>query len=174
MKQVLMNMEFEVEFQSGELERLELDKGDINFDIGGYAFVIDGKTVPFDFAATCYCKNLNNYDDVINIEYESGKSLFFNEYDVDDVYEDEYRELGLSMKDITAPFLASAKGIEEIYIWPHAVGYEDGVPCDPKIRILSIQFADEKGESFPVDKAVIDIFNESKPYSKGIGRFEGV
>ena len=129
---------------------------------GGFTFEIDGKAVPFDWDAG----STSEKDGIFH--YESGYGPFFNDFEISDCYDEEYKELGLKREAISAKFLASVTNINDFYINLVLKG-EDG-DCDAGdnsdpdaeffVEILSICFEDrETGDAFYVRKKVIRNYN---------------
>lgn len=129
---------------------------------GGFAFNIGGKSVPFDWDA-------GSTDDENGVfHYESGYGPFFNEFELSDCYDEDYKELGIKREDITAKFLASVSKIDEFYVnfvlegEDDDAGVGDNSDSDAEfiIELLSVGIEDRAtGKIFSVKKAVINEFN---------------
>jgi len=156
MKQVIMRMEIDILFK----EPVATD--DFSCDIGGYTFNIDGKSIPFDFAASS--GDFTQDGNVITIDFESGCGPFFNEYDIEECFEESYEELGLKSSDITAEFLSRVEGIEEIYLCPMVVddnedeGIRELETGEYDIVIKGICFLDENSKEYLIKQEVIDAY----------------
>lgn len=108
---------------------------------GGYRFTIGGKTIPFDWKACSWSFNGEN------VSVDTGYGPFFNDFRLDDCYDEELAKEGLSRKDLTADFLSGAEKIEEIFC-------EGG-----DVLLECIVFHDENANGFRVSNAVINTFN---------------
>lgn len=109
-----MKMEMYAEFtmnkiESGKVVPIHPHK-DTSVSVGGFEFVVDGKTVPFDFDASGCCENNGVYT------YESGYGPFFNDFEISKAFHEELRELGLNMRKMTAKFLSRVSEIREFYV----------------------------------------------------------
>ena len=107
-----------------------------HISVGGFCFNIDGQSVPFDFDASGAIIK----DGVV--KYESGYGAFFNDFEISDVYNSEYEDLGLDIDDISAEFLASADEIDEFYVHcedshGNVLNIDDG-----DIEIIYVEFYD--------------------------------
>lgn len=147
-----MVMEYQISFKSENFE-----EEFCGLDLGGYTFIINNMEIPFDFDAFGY--NIENRDGKAYVNYESGIGMAFNNYELDECFDDEYKLLGLTKKDITAKFLSSASEISEFYI-----GHEYRNNVNKKLENLKIeyiQFQDcETKEVFKVSEDVINDFNK--------------
>lgn len=119
---------------------------------GGYAFVIEDKTLCFDFDATS--ATIEETDDNLKIFFETGRGLLFDDYDVSEDYKEEYEEFGITKDQITAELLASVDRIDEL--WYEILNNDEE---EVEIWINSIVFVDENGKEFEVDQKVIAHFN---------------
>lgn len=153
-KQVIMNAEirFYFDFPYALADLLEQNK--INLDIGDFAFRINGKSIPFGFDADGYNVSEDNI-----VSYETGKGPFFNNCNIsDDIFDEDYAKLSMTREDINAPFLASADGIEEFYLYIEGEHGKE-VPFVPEL--LSICFSDENGTQYPVRQEVLTNYNDA-------------
>lgn len=130
--------------------------------VGGFWFVIDGKSVPFDFEASATA--IDEEDGVIT--YQSGFGPFFNAHYLDGVFDDEYEDLGITRASLTAKKLASVTRIEEFYMtaWDDkekecGIGDNSDSGSDLHIELLDMQFTDEIADVFEVGREVLDAFN---------------
>ena len=142
-----MIMRFGVSFDGNDFEK---EYGYIDF--GGYSFVVSSMNIPFDFEAFGY-SIVNEKDNRICIEYESGQGFLFNEYEIDECFDYVYKELGLNKKDITAKFLASTSEIDEITISHEEKEFKN-------LKIDFIEFKDMNENIFEVNQNVIDKYNK--------------
>lgn len=155
-----MKMSMYSKFQILNENLIPLTKEDADgVSIGGYCFVVNGKEIPFDWDAFS-----GNEENGI-FEFDTGYG-WFNDFELTDCYDAEYRELGLSREDITAEFLASAEKIIEFHINLIAtdddevdLGYNDDEQY--KINLLEIIFTDlETDKEYKVKQSVLDKFNK--------------
>ena len=146
-----MIMEYKISFDCDSFNK-ETD----SFDLGGYEFKVNGLNVPFDFEALSY--NVEVKENRLNLTYESGSGTFFNEYDLDECFDETYEELGLSRDVIDAKFLASATNIEEFYV--DFISSCNSIDLTEKnFKIEYINFTDyQTGEEFSVNKEVLNKF----------------
>lgn len=136
---------------------------DSYLSLGSFSFIIDGKTIPFDFDATSY----NESDGVFT--WESGKGMFFNEYELCRDFDAQYTELGIDRTYLTAKKLASVSAIEDFYVNFEAVDgkeYEGGFysnnvaeNVDMKVELINIVFCD-KNNNYTVAPEVLENFNK--------------
>ena len=77
---------------------------------GGFTFEVNGKAIPFDWDASATSEENGVFT------YESGYGSFFNDFDIPNYWDEEYKELGLTREDITAKLLASTNNIQEFFI----------------------------------------------------------
>lgn len=113
--------------------------------IGGYSFEIEDYMIPFDWDAF-YGSEENN-----TFHFETGRGIFFNDYEISDCYDEIYEEIGITKEEITAEFLASTTHIEEFFVYfddsdgmDHGLGwYIDNVDDSQyKINIIEMSFLD--------------------------------
>lgn len=129
----------------------EFKESENGLGFGGYCFQIpiNGKEidVPFDFPGF-----VANIQDDGTLLLEAGEDTPFSSGDnsqLEDCWDDEYKELGISRENLTAKVLSSVTKIKEF-----------AVDCDEKValKILSIEFF-EDGTVYPVDQEVIKNFS---------------
>lgn len=131
--------------------------------IGAYAFVVDGKSIPFDWDA---CSG--NFEDGV-FRFETGTGPFFNDYELSDCYDDDYKSLGLDRSKISAEYLASTTFIEEFHVnfdgqdgLEVSFGWHEdnaGSP-DLKLELISIGLEDlESGNEYFVKPEVLKNYN---------------
>lgn len=136
------------------------------FSLGGYTFKINGMEIPFDFPTYGY--HVTDYDECSNkkcIKFESGKGVMFNDFKLDNYYDDEYIDLQLDKNAITAKFLSKVDEILEMhigYVYIHNSKLKN-------IEYKNITFEDlTTGEVYEVSSNVIKQFNKKiNRYSKG-------
>lgn len=76
------------------------------------------------------------------------------EFELSDVHDAEYAEMGMDRKDITAKFLSEAEKINEILV----ECYDDEEEVSFTAELLSMSFSDGEHE-YPVSPAVIADYN---------------
>lgn len=144
--------------ESGTVKLLTKEQTPL-LSIGGFRFVINGQSVPFDWD-DCEGSEENGV-----FSFETGRGWDKN-FELSDCYDRDYEALGLTRDMVDAKFLASADKIEEMHM---NFLDEDGNECDFGsndaeedfvIQVLSIEFYDiQDGVSYPVAQSVIDTFN---------------
>lgn len=128
------------------------------FDLGGYTFKIKGMEIPFDFSAYGYDMCYDEDNSRIYIDFESGKGIMFNEFEIDEYYDDEYKNLQLDKNAITAEFLSKVDEILEMHI---DYNYMFEINELEDIRFEDITFEDlTTGEIYSVDSNVVKQFNK--------------
>ena len=129
---------------------------------GGFVFEIGGKAVPFDWDA----QSTSEENGVFH--YESGYGPFFNDFEIPDYRDEEYKELGLKREDITAKFLASVTNIQDFYIDftlkgaddSEGIGTNEDADAEFLIELLAISIEErETGKAYTVKKKVLQQFN---------------
>ena len=134
--------------------------------IGGYSFEIGDYLIPFDWDAF-YGNEENN-----TFYFETGRGLFFNDYEISDCYDETYEDIGITREEITAEFLASATHIDEFFVdFDDSNGMEQSIgwysyntdDSQYKINIIEMSFVDMETENeYPVSKQVIDMYNKGE------------
>ena len=128
------------------------------FDLGGYAFKIKGMEIPFDFSAYGYDMDYDEDNGRICIDYESGKGIMFDEFEIDECYDEEYKNLQLDKNAITAEFLSKVDEILEMYM---DYNYMFEINKLEDVRFEDITFEDvTTGKIYAVDSNVIKQFNK--------------
>ncbi len=82
-----------------------------------FQFVVHGVKIPVDFNAydiSIIDQKANGPIKTLTFEYESGRGLFFSDSYTSEVYDEIWRENGLSPEQVTAEFLSHADSLEEI------------------------------------------------------------
>ncbi len=135
-----------------------------NLSIGGYSFEINDDLIPFDWDAFS-CNEENGV-----FSFETGRGPFFNDYEIPDYFDEEYKEIGITKEEITAEFLASAESIEDFFVnfddhngKEHGIGWcVDNVNSSQyKINIIEILFVDiETQNEYPLPKEVLSKYNK--------------
>lgn len=147
-----------------------LTKDDISsLSCGGYAFIIGGKLIRFDWdAAACGEENGVFF-------LETGYGPFFNNFEIPDYWDEEYAATGISRDVITAEFLASVEEIDEFYL---NFETEDEEECDCgnnttpdsnfRIKLLKMFFVDKNtSNTYKVSENVLKDFNfKEEKYGK--------
>ncbi len=128
------------------------------FDLGGYTFKIKGMEIPFDFSAYEYDMDYDEDNGRICIDFESGRGAISNEYEIDECYDNEYKNLQLDKNAITAEFLSKVDEILEIYI---DYNYVFEINKLEDIKFEDITFEDlTTGKIYSVDSNVAKQFNK--------------
>lgn len=134
--------------------------------IGGFSFEIGENAIPFDWDA------FTGYEKDKVFKFETGTGWFFNDYEISDCYDEQYKEIGLQKEDITAEFLASVEHIDEFFVdFDDIDGNEQGVgwyadntdDAQYKINILEMAFYDLATQNTcPVKQEVLDKYNKGE------------
>ena len=120
-------------------------------DFGGYTFVIDETSIPFDFEG--YGADIEFDEKGMYIEMQTTYSGFFTNTDIDtDVYAKDYAEIGIDAENITAEFLASASEIESFYF---NVELKNNEEIGEDFILESVVFFDENGDEHEVNAALL-------------------
>lgn len=139
--------------------------GEDDFDSvcpGGFTFEVGGKAIPFDWDASATSEENGIFT------YESGYGPFFNDFEIPDYWDEDYKELGLTREDITAKLLASVNIIREFYINLVPKGEDGDVDFsgndDPEtdyvVELLEISFTErDTSKTFKVKKKVLREYN---------------
>ena len=128
------------------------------FLLGGYTFKIKEMEVPFDFHSYAYNCEYDKDNSRMCLAYESGKGVAYNEYEIDECYNDEYKKLKLDKNAITAEFLSKVDEILEIEIDYSCVFLKEKLE---DIKFEYITFEDlATGKIYSVDSNVVKQFNK--------------
>lgn len=119
---------------------------------GGYMFIckIRGKDVAVPFDWSSYAGTYND-DGTITI-YAGEKTVWGGGPELDDIFEEEWKSLGISRKDLTAKTLAATSAIIDFYIDYEEIGDEAD---NDYLNILSLSLSDETG-TYEVSKEVLE------------------
>lgn len=158
---ISMYAKFQI-FENKNGKLILLDKKEIDsLSIGGYYFIINGKEIPFDWDAFS-----GDEEDGV-FEFETGYGFLFNDFELSDCYDEDYLNLGIERKDITASYLASVEDITEFHVNFINKNNEE---CDLgsnqdieryKIKLLEVTFTDIMADKdFFVNQSVLDNFNK--------------
>lgn len=136
----------------------------LNMSIGGYSFEVNEDLIPFDWDA------FSSSEENGTFYFKTGRGPFFNDYEIPDYWDEEYKEIGIAREEITAEFLASVSHIEDFFVnfddrdgKEHEIGwFSDNVNSSQyKINIKEIAFVDvNTGKEYLVAKEVIDKYNK--------------
>lgn len=147
---------------SGEVEMtvpgFDRDRDSLLF--GGYAFLRDGKTIPFDFSGMAW--DILQEGDTLSIPFHTGRTALMTDYYLDACYEDDYINAGLRINDITAAFLSQADSISEFMVSLEMEGKEyapEDIAGIGRFAIKSLCFENDE-KQFPVKQEVLDAFNQ--------------
>lgn len=128
-----------------------------SFYLGGYIFKIKGMEIPFDFTGYAYRWNYDKDNSRMCLEYEGGKGVTHNEYELDECYDDEYKKLKLDKNAITAEFLSKVDEILEMQVDYSYVFLKDKLE---DVKFEDITFEDlATGKIYSVDSNVVKQFN---------------
>lgn len=137
-----------------------------NMSVGGYRFEINANLIPFDWDAFSASEENGTFS------FTTGKGPFFNDYEIPDYWDEEYKEIGITREEITAEFLASVNHIEEFFVdFEDGDGKEYGIgwfadntnDSQYKINLIEIIFVDvTTWKEYPVDQKVIDKYNNGE------------
>lgn len=135
--------------------------------IGGFGFEINGNSIPFDWDAFYGVEHNKVF------QFQTGKGMFFDDYEISDCYDESFEELGITRENITAEFLASVEHINEFYVdWcdendNECQGGDYEINGDNneeyRIKILEMIFVDiETEKEYKVKQEVLDAFNKGE------------
>jgi hypothetical protein len=134
--------------------------------IGGFSFEIGEYTIPFDWDA------FYGSEENCVFMFETGRGLFWNDYEISECYDETYEDIGIKREEITAEFLASVSHIDEFYVdfedvdgKEHGVGwYADNTKdTQYKINIIGMSFLDLMTQNeYSVTQNVIDKYNKGE------------
>lgn len=131
-----------------------LNKGGF-LSFGGYEFccLVGGRciNIPFDWESHICNMNLPE-DGSISLE-EGTKTPLGGFPELDDIFDEEYKRLGIQREEITAKLLASAVEITEF-----GLDYDAEDISKDYLHILELEFEDDTGV-YKVDGEVLDRFN---------------
>ena len=137
-----------------------------SLSIGGYSFEINGDSVPFDWDACSISEENGVFD------FTTGVGPFFNDYEIPDYWDEEYKKMGITREEITAEFLASVSHIEEFFVnFDDGDGEECGIgwhahnvnSSQYKINILNLTLVDvETLDEYHVEQEVINRYNRGE------------
>lgn len=130
--------------------------------VGGFCFEVGKHNIPFDWTAYS-----GGWDDKGYFSFSTGYG-WMNDFELDDCYDDEYKDIGIKREDLSAEYLASVHHIEEFYIDfeiegdTKECGIGDNTQKDAKykLELLKVQFEDiDTGKVFTVNPVVLTAFN---------------
>ena len=134
--------------------------------IGGFSFEIGEYTIPFDWDAF-YGTEINNV-----FKFQTGKGLFWNDYEISECYDESYEDIGIAREEITAEFLASTTHIDEFFVDfddsndnGQSIGWfaDNTDDSQYKINIKEMAFMDvNTGKEYLVVKEVIEKYNKGE------------
>ena len=144
-----------------------LSSDDINnLAIGGFSFEIGDDLIPFDWDAS------SGYEENSVFHFETGRGPFFNDYEISDYFDEDYKEIGIKRENISAEFLASVRNIEDFFVnFDNKEGKEQGIgwcatnnnKSQYKINILKMSFLDlDTQKVYPVSKQVLNRYNRGE------------
>ena len=134
--------------------------------IGGFSFEIGEYTIPFDWDAFSGTER----DKIFY--FETGRGLLWNDYEISECYDEQYKEIGIEKGHITAEFLASVDHIDEFFVDfdgidsnTYNIGRyaENNNDAQYKINIIEMSFLDLMTQNeYQVAQNVIDKYNKGK------------
>lgn len=165
---ISMNADFYIMKNIGNGEFVPMSDQEIeDVSVGGYSFHIGNREVPFDWEA-----HEGGWDKEGFFSFTTGYGWFFNNFELDECYDEHYAEIGLKREDITATFLASAHHIEDFYINFVVNGKEcecgycrnnSSPEALYRLQLLKVNFVDiETGMVHDVNPAVLSAFNKGE------------
>ena len=126
---------------------------------GGFAFVVDGKEIVFDWDAS----GTHKQEDGAWL-YESGYGAFFNDFELSDCYDEQLKKEGIDPCAINAYMLHKVSEITEFFV--EALD-KDGNELSITIDLLEVYFVDRAdNKRFDVRKEVLDRYNQMNKYSR--------
>lgn len=138
----------------------------LNMSIGGYSFEVNEDLIPFDWDAFSASEENGVFS------FTTGKGPFFNDYEIPDYWDEEYKEIGITREEITAEFLASTSHIEDFFVnFDDSDGNDHGIgwfsnnvnSSQYKINILELSFVNVTTyDEYPVSKEVINRYNKGE------------
>lgn len=130
---------------------------------GPFGFVINGDRIPFDFYEST---TVISEDGTVESIMRKGQVL---DEDLIEGYDNIYASIGLTRKDLTPEFLASASHIYEFYLNFEdvygdefdSVTFEDNTGNESlfKVELLSVSFIDEEEKECAIRQEVLDKYN---------------
>lgn len=161
-KHPIEDFEIEQVIMSGVLEMtipgFDEDRDSLLF--GGYCFTCDGNNIPFDFNGSIW--NIDQEGDRVTVTFDTGRTPFGIDYFLDENYEEEYKEIGLRINDITAELLAGASEIVEFAMCAEVDGREYSTDEIAEMGGFEIKalFFDNATEAYVMNQSALDAFNE--------------
>jgi hypothetical protein len=162
-KKIIMQINYKLNILSkGDFADLHSENRISDLSTGGFAFVIDGMYIPFDFDASSTWVN-NGI-----ITYESGRGGLLKDFFISEDHRYLIEEEGIAFEDVSAEFLSMASEISEFFVYTECDDEEfsAGDNNDPdnllEIEILNISFYDENNTEYKVADEVIKKFNEGR------------
>jgi len=137
--------------------------------IGGFSFDVGENSIPFDWDA------FTGYEENGVFSFATGRGWAFNDFELSEDFDDDYKNMGLKKEDISAEFLASAHHIEEFF-----VNFQDGEDevgigffddnakpdVDYKLELVEISFENmepgKDGEYHDMNPEVLRAFNKGE------------
>lgn len=131
------------------------NEANVFMEFGGFAFEINGMSVPFDFEG--FGANFCEDEKGRYLHFSTYNSGFFRQTDIDtDTYVEDYEKLGITAEEITAKFLVSATAINEFYFNVGMVNENGDDVCLGADYVLDdVYFIDELDEVHHVNKELL-------------------
>lgn len=151
--------------ETGEFDPMNNNEA-CSVSIGGFSFDIGTKSVPFDWDAFTGVENNGIFS------FVTGKGFAFNDFELADYYDKDYKDMGLKKEDISAVFLSSVHHIEEFSVdfldgeEEVVIGFfDDNAKSDAeyKLELVGMSFEDMETEKvYEVKKEVLEAFNRGE------------
>lgn len=158
---IFMEASFDISFKEPITDRsIDEIKDCMHLSVGGFDFVIQEKSFPFDFESwSAKITGINQENNTLSIDYYSGYGGMIKCDNIDfNTYKKYYDEAGFTKDDIKAGILASVSDISEFYVSMTENDSENDELID-HIIINEIYFVDENDIGYYVSKPIIDNFN---------------
>lgn len=163
---IFMEAKFDIYFKEPITDRsIDEIKDRMHLDVGGFDFVIQEKSFPFDFESwSAKITGINRENNTLSIDYFSGDGGMIKCDNIDfDIYKEYYDKAGFTKDDINAGILASVSDISEFYVSMTEKDSENDELID-HIVINEICFIDENDIGYYASKPIIDNFNSKEKH----------
>lgn len=163
MPKMTMELDFAIVVQDEKGSHLLTEKELMALTAGSFEFKIDGKDIRFDFKDHCISKTIicDNEEEGL-WSYIGGEGGLFKSYQLDDCYDEDYKELGISRDILTAEHLSKVSEINEIFVeWELKNNIEKDIASDNVVLLVqNISFVDmDTIARYNVSNDVIRAFN---------------
>lgn len=170
-----MLVDFKILKRNSENEYVPMNNDEAQaVSVGGFSFDIGENSIPFDWDAFTGSEENGVFS------FVTGRGFLFNDYEISDCYDEDYKDMEINKEDITAEFLSSVHHIEEFFVdfayGDDSVGigdYHDNAKSDAefKLELINLSFEDiETGKVYDVNKEVLEAFNKGvyREYDKDL------